>query len=187
MPVRGHLAVRSARLSRDRRSFISTPSCLSHWRNRLVIGDSGVGWCKRPSCPTPPGFSSWPCSSFFWAREACRGPGGPADRSRHYDAAAAMRMRIEAGRSSGPRQWRRIGNLNLRPWIWLAAITLLTTLCVWGLLAIAPWETMVPDFVCYWAAGELIAIGAQPLRSRAPGRDSRPLRLGQVKKRAGQI
>ncbi len=56
----------------------------------------------------------------------------------------------------------RIGNLNLRPWIWLAGITLLATLCVWGLVAIAPWETMVPDFVCYWAAGELIATGHSP-------------------------
>jgi hypothetical protein len=57
---------------------------------------------------------------------------------------------------------QRIGDLNLGPWIWLAGITLLTTLCVWGLLAIAPWENMVPDFVCYWAAGELIASGHSP-------------------------
>jgi hypothetical protein len=57
---------------------------------------------------------------------------------------------------------QRFGDLNLGPWIWLAGITLLTTLCVWGLLAIAPWENMVPDFVCYWAAGELIASGHSP-------------------------
>ena len=57
---------------------------------------------------------------------------------------------------------QQIGNLNLRPWIWLAGITLLTTVCVWGLLAVAPWENMVPDFVCYWAAGELIASGHSP-------------------------
>jgi Glycosyltransferase family 87 len=57
---------------------------------------------------------------------------------------------------------QRIGNLNLRPWIWLAGITLLTTVCVWALLAIAPWENLVPDFVCYWAAGELIASGHSP-------------------------
>jgi Glycosyltransferase family 87 len=57
---------------------------------------------------------------------------------------------------------QRIVNLNLRPWIWLAGITLLTTVCVWGLLAIAPWENMVPDFVCYWTAGALIASGHSP-------------------------
>ena len=67
---------------------------------------------------------------------------------------------------TGKEQWTtattQIRNLNLRPWIWLAAITLLTTACVWGLMAIAPWENMVPDFVCYWAAGELIASGRSP-------------------------
>jgi hypothetical protein len=57
---------------------------------------------------------------------------------------------------------QRIGNLNLCPWIWLAGITLVTMLCVWGLVAVAPWENLVPDFICYWAAGELIASGHSP-------------------------
>jgi hypothetical protein len=58
--------------------------------------------------------------------------------------------------------FRRIGNLNLRPWIWVTAITLLTTLCVWGVLVIAPWERLVPDFICYWSASELLASGHSP-------------------------
>jgi hypothetical protein len=57
---------------------------------------------------------------------------------------------------------RRAGSANLRPWIWLAGITLLTTLCVQGLLVIAPWEKLVPDFICYWAAGKLVASGQSP-------------------------
>jgi hypothetical protein len=55
-----------------------------------------------------------------------------------------------------------VGDANLRPWIWLAGITLLTMLCVQGLLVIAPWERIVPDYVCYWAAGKLVASGQSP-------------------------
>ena len=55
-----------------------------------------------------------------------------------------------------------VGNANLRPWIWLAGITLLTLVCVQGLLVIAPWEKTVPDFICYWAAGKLVAAGESP-------------------------
>ncbi len=57
---------------------------------------------------------------------------------------------------------QRVGNANLRPWIWLAGITLLTLVCVQGLLVIAPWEKTVPDFICYWAAGKLVAAGESP-------------------------
>jgi hypothetical protein len=41
-------------------------------------------------------------------------------------------------------------------------MTLLTAACLWGLLRIAPWDRIVPDFVCYWAAGELVATGHSP-------------------------
>jgi hypothetical protein len=34
--------------------------------------------------------------------------------------------------------------------------------CVQGLLVIAPWEKIVPDFICYWAAGKLVASGQSP-------------------------
>ncbi len=57
---------------------------------------------------------------------------------------------------------RRLGLLDLRPVIWLAAITLVTTLCVWGLLEIAPSERLVPDFICYWSAAEIVASGHSP-------------------------
>jgi len=55
-----------------------------------------------------------------------------------------------------------IGKANLRPWIWSGAITLVATLCLEGLLAIAPWEKLVPDFICYWTAGKLVASGQSP-------------------------
>jgi hypothetical protein len=48
------------------------------------------------------------------------------------------------------------------PWVWLAATILLTVGCVQLLLAIAPWEKISPDYVCYWAAGKLVAAGRSP-------------------------
>jgi hypothetical protein len=48
------------------------------------------------------------------------------------------------------------------PSVWLAGLTLLTVACVWLLLAIAPWEKIVPDYVCYWAAAKLVASGQSP-------------------------
>ena len=57
---------------------------------------------------------------------------------------------------------RRLGHANLRPVTWLAAITLVTTLCVWRLLEIAPSERLVPDFICYWSAAKIIASGHSP-------------------------
>lgn len=48
------------------------------------------------------------------------------------------------------------------PLVWLSGLTLLTTVCVWGLAVIAPWDKIVPDYVCYWAAGELVATGHSP-------------------------
>ena len=57
---------------------------------------------------------------------------------------------------------QRMGSANLRPWIWLTGITLLTMICVQVLLVIAPWDKIVPDFICYWAAGKLVASGESP-------------------------
>ena len=57
---------------------------------------------------------------------------------------------------------QRVGNANLRPWIWLTGLTLFTMVCLQVLLVIAPWEKIVPDFVCYWAAGKLVAAGESP-------------------------
>jgi hypothetical protein len=58
-----------------------------------------------------------------------------------------------------PVRWVRLID---SPWVWLAGITLLTAACVRILLAIAPWEKIVPDYVCYWAAGKLVASGHSP-------------------------
>jgi hypothetical protein len=44
----------------------------------------------------------------------------------------------------------------------VAGLTLLTMLCVWGLTVVAPWEKLVPDYICYWAASELVANGQSP-------------------------
>ena len=46
--------------------------------------------------------------------------------------------------------------------VWLAGITLLTAACVQGLLVVAPWEKIEPDFICYWAAGKIVAAGQSP-------------------------
>jgi hypothetical protein len=46
--------------------------------------------------------------------------------------------------------------------VWLAGLTLLTAACVAGLLAVAPWNKINPDYICYWAAGKLVATGQSP-------------------------
>jgi hypothetical protein len=58
--------------------------------------------------------------------------------------------------------WARWGRRIDTPWVWLAGITLLSVGCVLGLRAIAPWEKINPDYICYWAAGELVASGRSP-------------------------
>ncbi len=62
-------------------------------------------------------------------------------------------------RTDGRNRWRRRID---SPGVWLAGLTLLTAACVQGLLAIAPWEKIEPDFICYWAAGKLVASGQSP-------------------------
>jgi Glycosyltransferase family 87 len=54
------------------------------------------------------------------------------------------------------------GSTSGRRLLWLSGITLLTVICVRGLLVIAPWEKLVPDFICYWAAGRIVASGHNP-------------------------
>src|SRR3954454_2417741 len=49
-----------------------------------------------------------------------------------------------------------------RPWAWLAGITLVAALVVLAGRAVMPWETMFPDFLCYWTAGQLVAEGRSP-------------------------
>jgi hypothetical protein len=39
---------------------------------------------------------------------------------------------------------------------------LLTAACVGGLLAVAPWDKIDPDYICYWAAGKIVAAGQSP-------------------------
>jgi hypothetical protein len=59
--------------------------------------------------------------------------------------------------------WRaRWGRRIDSPWVWLAGLTLLAAACVWALRAVAPWEKITPDYICYWAAGELVASGQSP-------------------------
>jgi hypothetical protein len=48
------------------------------------------------------------------------------------------------------------------PGVWLAGITLLTAACVGGLLVVGPWDKIDPDFICYWAAGNIVAAGQSP-------------------------
>jgi hypothetical protein len=57
---------------------------------------------------------------------------------------------------------RRFGRLVGSRWFWLVAITLVTAACVQVLLVLAPWEKLVPDYICYWAAGKLVASGQSP-------------------------
>jgi hypothetical protein len=58
--------------------------------------------------------------------------------------------------------WARWGRLFDSPGVSLAGITLLTAACVWGLLVVAPWEKIEPDYICYWAAGKIVAAGQSP-------------------------
>src|SRR5262249_40944176 len=48
------------------------------------------------------------------------------------------------------------------PWVWLAGTALVTAACVWLLRTYAPPKKIVPDYVCYWAAGKLVATGQNP-------------------------
>jgi hypothetical protein len=48
------------------------------------------------------------------------------------------------------------------PWVWIGGLTLLAVACLQGLLMVAPWEKIDPDFICYWAAGKLVAEGQSP-------------------------
>ncbi len=48
------------------------------------------------------------------------------------------------------------------PWVWLPGLTLLAATCTRALFAVAPREKINPDFICYWAAGELVALGYSP-------------------------
>ena len=60
-------------------------------------------------------------------------------------------------------RWRdRFGRLIDVPWVWLPGLTLLAVACVVGLRAVAPWEKITPDYICYWAAGKLVASGQSP-------------------------
>ena len=58
--------------------------------------------------------------------------------------------------------WVRWCRLIDSPLVWLVGITLLTVACVQGLLMVAPWEKIEPDFICYWAAGKIVAAGQSP-------------------------
>jgi hypothetical protein len=59
--------------------------------------------------------------------------------------------------------WRiRWGRRIDSPFVWLAGLTLLAAACTQGLFTIAPREKINPDFICYWAAGKLVASGRSP-------------------------
>ncbi len=59
--------------------------------------------------------------------------------------------------------WRaRWGRRIDSPWVWLAGLTLLAATCVRALWEVAPWEKITPDYICYWAAGKLVASGQSP-------------------------
>ena len=51
---------------------------------------------------------------------------------------------------------------NLRYWLWLICITLLTANLVLAGRAVMPWEKMFPDYIHHWTAGKLIANGKSP-------------------------
>ena len=52
-----------------------------------------------------------------------------------------------------------VAKLGDQPWVWIAAITLLSTACVAASLRVIPRDKLVPDFICYWAAGTIVAGG----------------------------
>jgi hypothetical protein len=58
-------------------------------------------------------------------------------------------------------RWYSWGRLSGSPWTWLLGITL-TAAGVLGLVVVAPWEKINPDFICYWAAGKIVAAGQSP-------------------------
>jgi hypothetical protein len=45
------------------------------------------------------------------------------------------------------------------PWVWVGDLTALAAACVWALFVVAPSEKIDSDFICYWAAGKLVAAG----------------------------
>ncbi|MGO9469395.1 MAG: glycosyltransferase family 87 protein [Isosphaeraceae bacterium] len=56
-------------------------------------------------------------------------------------------------------RWRRLID---SPAVWLAVLTLVTAVCVYGILVVAPWKKIDPDYICYWAAGKIVASGHSP-------------------------
>jgi Glycosyltransferase family 87 len=56
----------------------------------------------------------------------------------------------------------RWGRVIDSPGVWLAGVTLVTAVCIQGLLVVAPWEKIDPDYICYWAAGKIVAAGQSP-------------------------
>ncbi len=62
-------------------------------------------------------------------------------------------------RTDGRVQW---GRLIDSPGVWLAGVTLVTAACIQGLLVLAPWDKIDPDYICYWAAGKIVDAGQSP-------------------------
>jgi len=49
-----------------------------------------------------------------------------------------------------------------RPWVWIVGITLLSAACVAASLRVIPKDKLMPDFICYWAAGSIVSAGGDP-------------------------
>jgi Glycosyltransferase family 87 len=54
------------------------------------------------------------------------------------------------------------GQVGKSLWIWLAGTMLVSWACVQFVLSNAPLEKINPDFICYWAAGKIVASGGSP-------------------------
>lgn len=55
-----------------------------------------------------------------------------------------------------------LAKLGDQPWVWIAGITLLSMACVGASLRVIPRDKLMPDFICYWAAGTIVAGGGNP-------------------------
>jgi hypothetical protein len=55
--------------------------------------------------------------------------------------------------------------LSLKPpgWlVWLVGLVMLTALLVWAGLQVITWEKLCQDYMCFWAAGKILASGENP-------------------------
>jgi hypothetical protein len=55
-----------------------------------------------------------------------------------------------------------LSKLGNQPWVWITGITLISVVCVAASVPVIPKDKLMPDFICYWTAGTLVASGQSP-------------------------